>query len=59
MANRMRPFDQVLAEHLASLTEELPAKAEQEPLLTQRIHMALIEARMRILYLENELAQKS
>jgi predicted SAM-dependent methyltransferase len=58
MANRMRPFDQVLAEHLAFVTDSTQAEAEQDPLLTQRIHMALIEARMRILYLENELGHK-
>lgn len=56
MANRMRPFDEVLAEEVGDLAEELAAEAD--PLLTQRLHMALIDARMRIQYLEHALAQE-
>jgi predicted SAM-dependent methyltransferase len=58
MANRMRPFDQVLAEYVASNPVAAQPDFEQEPLLTQRLHMALIEARMRILYLERSIAEK-
>jgi predicted SAM-dependent methyltransferase len=55
MKDRLQPFDQILARLVASDSTELPLLAEREPILTQRLHMALIEARMRILYLENEL----
>ena len=50
-ANRMRPFDQVAAELLAA-QPALPAEVEDDALLTQRLHMALIDARMRIKMLE-------
>jgi predicted SAM-dependent methyltransferase len=59
MNNRMQPFDQILARLVATDCQELPPAAEKEPLLTQQLHMALIEARMRILYLENELRSTS
>jgi predicted SAM-dependent methyltransferase len=55
MANRMRPFDQILAETVANQTDATDPEAERDPLLTQRLHMALIEARMRILHLEHAL----
>lgn len=49
--DRMRPFDQVLAELLAG-QPEVPAAVEDDALLTQRLHMALIDARKRIKLLE-------
>jgi predicted SAM-dependent methyltransferase len=54
MADRMAPFDQVLARVVArdAQPEGLP---EADPRLTQQLHMDLIEARMRILHLEDEL----
>jgi predicted SAM-dependent methyltransferase len=59
MADRMRPFDLVLAECIGAYSEQTVAAAEEEPLLTQRLHMGLIEARMRIIFLERALAEKS
>jgi predicted SAM-dependent methyltransferase len=59
MANRMRPFDLVLTECLIGQTNEIPVAVERDPLLTQRLHMSLIEARMRIQYLEGALADKT
>jgi predicted SAM-dependent methyltransferase len=51
MHDRMRPFDQVVTELMAA-EPNLPPLAEGDDLLTQRLHMALIDARMRIKYLE-------
>jgi predicted SAM-dependent methyltransferase len=59
MADRMRPFDLALAECIGESPQETVAAAEQEPLLTQRLHIGLIEARMRIIFLEGLLAEKS
>lgn len=53
--DRLQSFDQIVARLAASRSNEMPLAAEMDPLLTQRLHMALIEARMRILYLEAEL----
>lgn len=47
MHDRMRPFDQVVAE-LVAAEPSLPPEAEGDDLLTQRLHMALIDARMRV-----------
>jgi predicted SAM-dependent methyltransferase len=55
LAEPMAPFDRVLATHLGCQTEPLEPATEAEPLLTQRLHFALIDARMRILFLEDEL----
>lgn len=53
MADRMAPFDQVYARHIAG--QAAPDLAmHDDPRLTQRLHMDLIDARMRILYLEDE-----
>ncbi|HUB47988.1 MAG TPA: methyltransferase domain-containing protein [Acetobacteraceae bacterium] len=55
--DRLQAFDEVLGRVVAAANaDSLPSIAEDDPLLTQHLHMALIEARMRILYLENELA---
>lgn len=54
MADRMAPFDQVYARHITRRTTPDLA-ADDNPRLTQQIHMDLIDARMRILYLEDEL----
>lgn len=58
MSDRMRPFDRVLADYVARGSAKAGPEAEQDPLLTQRLHMALTEARMRIIYLEREIEQK-
>ena len=55
MADRLQSFDRVLARLVADRCDEVPRNAERDPLLAQRLHMLLIEARMRILYLEDEL----
>jgi hypothetical protein len=54
MADPMAPFDQVYARHVAHRTAPDLA-ADDDPRLTQRLHMDLIDARMRILYLEDEM----
>jgi hypothetical protein len=54
MADRMAPFDQVLARVAGRLATPL-AVPQDDPRLTQHLHMQLIEARMRILHLEEEL----
>ena len=57
-ANRLRPFDQVVMEILAeSPAESINWDLPDNPLLTQRMHMALIEARMRVLHLEQQMAR--
>jgi predicted SAM-dependent methyltransferase len=54
MRDRLQPFDVLLA-RLASVQDTPPSsEAESDPIFVQRLHMALIEARMRILYLEKE-----
>ncbi len=56
MNDRLQPFDKVLA-RLVGNDPALPRAAESDdPLLLQSLHMALIEARMRIKHLEGELA---
>jgi predicted SAM-dependent methyltransferase len=55
MTNRMRPFDELLAEAIGDHTYEAGSKVDDQPLLVQRLHMSLIDARMRILYLEDQL----
>jgi predicted SAM-dependent methyltransferase len=57
MVNRMRPFDEVLAEAIGEHGDEASPDAENQPLLVQRLHMSLIEARMRILYLEDQIRE--
>ncbi|WP_137177011.1 methyltransferase domain-containing protein [Roseomonas sp. AR75] len=58
MTDRMAPFDQVHARVVARRGS--PADmTEGDPLLTQQLHMELIEARMRILHLEDELRRGS
>jgi len=52
---RLAPFDQVVSNLISSQDTAPSQAAEQDPLLAQRLHMMLIEARMRILYLENEM----
>jgi hypothetical protein len=59
MNDRLRPFDKILGRLLAGDADSLPPTAERDPLLVQNLHMALIEARMRILYLEGELNSAS
>lgn len=56
MHNRLQPFGQVVARILGSTSEAPPANADSDPVLVQRLHMALIEARMRILYLEDQIS---
>jgi predicted SAM-dependent methyltransferase len=58
MADRLAPFDQVLARLVAQGAAPSPTLPEDDPRLTQRLHMALIEARMRILHLEEELRRR-
>jgi SAM-dependent methyltransferase len=53
LADRLAPFDQVVATLVAGRTEDVPALEDADPMLTQRLHMMLIDARMRIQYLEN------
>jgi predicted SAM-dependent methyltransferase len=54
--SRLRPFDQVLDEMLLE-SREVPRVLNENPLFVQRLHMALIEARMRIRYLEEQAAR--
>jgi hypothetical protein len=54
MADPMAPFDMVYARHVAHPTAPDRA-ADDNPRLTQRLHIDLIDDRMRILYLEDEL----
>ncbi|MGA3398452.1 MAG: methyltransferase domain-containing protein [Acetobacteraceae bacterium] len=56
--DRLQPFDRTLARLVGDDATHLPATAADDPLLLQSLHMALIEARMRILYLENELGAR-
>jgi predicted SAM-dependent methyltransferase len=53
--DRFQPFDKVLSRLVASRAANLPPTAQDDPLLVQYLHMALIEARMRIQYLEQEI----
>jgi predicted SAM-dependent methyltransferase len=55
MADRLAPFDQVVHRLAGEQGGAVPAGQEGDPLLTQRLHMMLIDARMRIQYLENAL----
>ncbi len=55
MADRMAPFDQVYARLAARSATPPNPLPEDDPRLTQHLHMELIEARMRILHLEEEL----
>lgn len=55
MNDRLQPFDKILGRLVASNADRPPPTAEHDPLLVQQLHMALIEARMRILYLESEI----
>ena len=57
MADPLAPFEQTLAR---LLLREGPAgnAGDDDPRLLQRLHMALIEARMRILFLEDELRRR-
>jgi predicted SAM-dependent methyltransferase len=54
MADRMAPFDQLHARVAARVAAPLDVP-QDDPRLTQQLHMQLIEARMRILHLEEEL----
>lgn len=54
MRDRLQPFDQVLARLVGAETSAPPSSAVDDPLLLQSLHMALIEARMRIKYLEEQ-----
>ncbi len=58
MADRMAPFDQIHARVAARATPPLNMQ-QDDPRLTQQLHMELIEARMRILHLEDELRRCS
>jgi hypothetical protein len=58
MADRMAPFDQVHA-RVAARTVPLAPLPQDDPRLTQQLHMDLIDARMRILHLEDELRRAS
>lgn len=49
----MAPFDVVLARRIGR--DAAPPRRDDDPQLTQRLHFALIEARMRIRHLEGEL----
>ena len=59
LANPISPFDQVLAAHLVQAAEPVAHGAERDPVLTQRLHYALIEARMRILHLEQIVRERA
>lgn len=59
LADRMAPFDQVYASVVARDASLQAALPEDDPRLTQQLHMDLIEARMRILHLEDELRRKA
>ncbi len=54
-ATPMMPFGQAVANCLGAERQASSPAAETDPLLTQQLHYALIEARMRIVYLENEM----
>ncbi len=56
MNDRLQPFDKVLARLVGNDPALLCAAESDDPLLLQSLHMALIEARMRIKHLEGELA---
>ena len=58
MNDRLQPFDKVLGRLVAGHADSLPPIADHDVLLVQHLHMALIEARMRILYLEHELSSE-
>lgn len=58
MADRMAPFDQVYAKVAARDGAQQPEAPLDDPRLTQQLHMELIEARMRILHLEDELRHR-
>lgn len=55
MADRMAPFDEVYARVAARSGTSRQDLPQDDARLTQQLHMALIEARMRILHLEDEL----
>ena len=55
MAGSLAPFDQKLAQCLARQGDIGAAPGGDDPRLIQRLHMELIQARMRILYLEDQL----
>lgn len=57
MADRLAPFDQVYA-RVASRNKESAEMPVDDARLTQQLHMDLIEARMRILHLEDELRRR-
>jgi predicted SAM-dependent methyltransferase len=59
MADRMAPFDQVYAKVAARRGTSYPDMPQDDPRLTQQLHMALIEARMRIVHLEDELRARA
>lgn len=57
LRERLRPFDQVKADWLMNSNTAPPEDNDSgTPLIVQRLHMALIEARMRIKYLEDKAA---
>lgn len=55
MAGSLAPFDQKLAQCLARQGDIGAAPGGDDRRLIQRLHMELIQARMRILYLEDQL----
>ncbi len=56
MDDRLQSFHKVLARLVADDAAHPPAVTSDDPPLLQSLHMALIEARMRIVHLERELA---
>lgn len=59
MNDRLQPFDVVLCRLLAARDDDLSPIADADPALVQHLHMALIEARMRIVFLENQLSENA
>ena len=58
MNERLKPFGKMVSQLIGSEVGECSMLVEGDAILVQRLHMELIEARMRILYLEAELKQK-
>jgi len=54
MENRLRSFDQILAEEMSKEGQTPPASEDIDPLLLQRLHFSLLDARQRIKHLEGE-----
>lgn len=52
------PFDSLVVRLLGETPTETSLVTEDSPLLTQKLHFALIEARMRIVYLEKLIEQE-